>query len=216
MWHYHYVLAFYTRPVLIIWFNIVSSGIIIQLYFFFVGFEPKALCFTRMRLLSSKSCWVTSSLYELKNSLLPKAFLSWKIKLLIFTYLTEVSWRSVNIYIVLGKCKALWATLRLGLNAKAENPPPITVWAILRTWDGTETEFRKTDHFWIKLWHNSLLNNFTVFFQVGEKIWGVTASNNCPVSSTTRQKDVTNMEAGLKNYLRFRKETIQNDVNLIL
>lgn len=139
--------------------------------FFFVGFEPKTLCFSRMELLSSKSCWVAASLYELTNSLLPKVFLSWKMKLLIFTYLTEVSWRPVNIYTVLGKCKALWATLGLGLNSKAENPPPIIVWATLRTWAGTETQFRKVfpDNFWLKLWHNLLLNYLTAFFRQERK-----------------------------------------------
>lgn len=134
LWHYHYVLAFYTRPVLIIWFSTVSSGIIVQLDFF-VGFEPKTLCFNGMGLLSSKSCWVTASLQELTNSFLPKVFPSWKMKLLIFTYFTEASWRSVYIYTVLGKCKALWATLRLGL---------IILWATRRTWAGLETEFKKT------------------------------------------------------------------------
>lgn len=108
----------------------------------------------------------------------PRHFPPWKMKLLIFTCFTEVSWRSVNIYTVLGKCKALWATLRLGLNSKAENPPPIIPWTTLRTWAGTETEFRKMvpDNFRLKLWHHLLLKLFVTFFQVGEKIWGVTIS----------------------------------------
>lgn len=165
-----------------------------------MGFEPKTLCFSGMGLLSSKSCWATASQYELMNSLLPKIFHSWKMKLLIFTYLTEVSWSSVNIYTVLGKCKALWAKLRLGLNSKAKNPPAIIAWATLAIWAGTETEFRKIfpDNFWLKLWDYLLPKLFNTYFQLGKKIWGVPASYNSPVSSITFQKDVIKIEAGLK------------------
>ena len=74
------------------------------------------------------------------NSLLWLSLPSCKIKLLILTYLIEVSWRPTNIYRVLRKPTELWAAFCFGLYSKAKNPPPIVARATLKTWPGTEIE----------------------------------------------------------------------------
>lgn len=135
-----------------------------------------------------------------------------EMKLLIFTYFTEVSRRSVNIYTVLGKCKAMWATLRLGLNSKAENPPPIIVWAAQRTWAGIETEFRKIfpENFWLNCDTINCLNYLTVFFQVGERIWGVTAAYKFSCLQQNISERYGKYKSPTNFFFFFRKEIPQN------
>lgn len=118
LWQHHYVLAFYTRPVLILLFTTILM-IIIVAWFLWVLSPGHCISFSILKVFFSLFSYMT-----LQDSFLPLLSLSsCKMKLIILTYLTEVSWRPINICAGLVKCKAPWATSRLGLYSKAVNPP---------------------------------------------------------------------------------------------